>query len=574
MKIHKITLQDFRAFFGPHDIEISGKNLLIYGENGSGKSSLYKAFEHFFEASTSPKDVESNIFTANTAPFVQFELSDGTNYIYQNSEILPNTNQVEFSRIHQQNPFFSYKRILAMYIFDKSDYPEVKLFHLLLDGVLQNVYDPILGKTFGEMYAEIGEDLRQRGNSNRYKRVFAKISSFKIAFGAILEKIETKTNEMLQTYFQHGISLIFYYDNKGDFLSEKVQLDVAYFGKDTPLPYHDFLNEARLSALAICMYLASLKVIPEPPDLKILFLDDIFIGLDMGNRLPLLDILKSEFSAYQIFMTTYDRAWFEVAKRYLDNWQSVEMYVGKDENNMFDVPVIIQSKDYLERAKEYFKAFDYPAAGNYLRKECESCIKSLFKNTKQEMYLLDNEGNIKNTFGALFEALNSYYEDCGIELPKQILYGFKISRNAILNPTSHDDLKSPIYKQELENTFSFVNELRNIQLPTKKKLFDCGDVLIFTYQTQPYNIILNENIFIIENNGQKEIPRLYENPKPYFSIEINDKIIPSIPLKGLTKIIEKEIKTSGKTYNIASEKDFFENLMKNGILVKDILGNF
>ena len=37
---------------------------------------------------------------------------------------------------------------------------------------------------------------------------------------------------------------------------------------------------------------------------KVPFLDDIFIGLDIANRLPLLEILESDFPDYQIFIIT------------------------------------------------------------------------------------------------------------------------------------------------------------------------------------------------------------------------------------------------------------------------------
>ncbi len=54
MKITKIEIKNFRAFYGrPYQINLhrAGKNLLIYGENGSGKSSLYLALECFLESS-------------------------------------------------------------------------------------------------------------------------------------------------------------------------------------------------------------------------------------------------------------------------------------------------------------------------------------------------------------------------------------------------------------------------------------------------------------------------------------------------------------------------------------------
>jgi hypothetical protein len=149
--------------------------------------------------------------------------------------------------------------------------------------------------------------------------------------------------------------------------------------QDTDIPdFNDFLNEARLTSLAICIYLASLKTIPERT-YKILFLDDVFIGLDMGNRIPLLTILKEYFADYQVFITTYDRAFFELAKKQLGNttWKSVEVYVGEYtfNNQKYLKPAIVQSSDNLERAKERFEAFDYPSAGNYLRKYLEDLVK-------------------------------------------------------------------------------------------------------------------------------------------------------------------------------------------------------
>jgi predicted ATP-binding protein involved in virulence len=40
MKIDRIEIVNYKAFIGTHEILVKGKNLFIYGENGSGKSSL------------------------------------------------------------------------------------------------------------------------------------------------------------------------------------------------------------------------------------------------------------------------------------------------------------------------------------------------------------------------------------------------------------------------------------------------------------------------------------------------------------------------------------------------------
>ena len=50
MKITKIVLQGFRAFDEPFELDLDGgKSLLLFGENGSGKSSIYVALKRFFE---------------------------------------------------------------------------------------------------------------------------------------------------------------------------------------------------------------------------------------------------------------------------------------------------------------------------------------------------------------------------------------------------------------------------------------------------------------------------------------------------------------------------------------------
>ncbi len=60
MRITEIEIKNFRAFYGSYQINLhkAGKNLLIYGENGSGKSSLYMALKLFLESAVSSHQFE------------------------------------------------------------------------------------------------------------------------------------------------------------------------------------------------------------------------------------------------------------------------------------------------------------------------------------------------------------------------------------------------------------------------------------------------------------------------------------------------------------------------------------
>jgi wobble nucleotide-excising tRNase len=77
---------------------------------------------------------------------------------------------------------------------------------------------------------------------------------------------------------------------------------------------HHYLNEAKLSAIALSIFFAALKLQPVSR-LRVLALDDVLIGLDMANRMPVLEIIDQHFSNYQVFFFTYDNPWFEVVKR-------------------------------------------------------------------------------------------------------------------------------------------------------------------------------------------------------------------------------------------------------------------
>ena len=55
-KIKQIKLKHFKFFFGELNIDLERKHALIFGENGSGKSSLYWALYTFLQSVFNVKD--------------------------------------------------------------------------------------------------------------------------------------------------------------------------------------------------------------------------------------------------------------------------------------------------------------------------------------------------------------------------------------------------------------------------------------------------------------------------------------------------------------------------------------
>ena len=84
------------------------------------------------------------------------------------------------------------------------------------------------------------------------------------------------------------------------FNNQTIGLEIVFKNKAIDRPQL-FLNEARQSAIGLALYLgARLACAPQTtPHLKLLVLDDVLVGLDHSNRLPVLNVLVNRFSDWQ-----------------------------------------------------------------------------------------------------------------------------------------------------------------------------------------------------------------------------------------------------------------------------------
>ena len=95
---------------------------------------------------------------------------------------------------------------------------------------------------------------------------------------------------------------------------------------------------------------------------------DILIGLDMSNRVKVLDLVHDQFRDWQIVILTYSKAWFERMKDRLkgDNWaapwKAVVLFEEHREQETSPRIVTKGSGDRLEMAASHLRRKDYHGA--------------------------------------------------------------------------------------------------------------------------------------------------------------------------------------------------------------------
>ena len=470
-RITKLEISNFRAFFDRYTVELNkGENLLIYGENGSGKSSFYKSLSNFLSSSQDTafpyirhhnKDTEEgNVsFTFNDYDPTTNTITSAFGEVisFRTDAITTGTEQF-LKTAELTKGFLDYRSLLAVYNHSEA---QPNLFPLIVEILLKE-FIPVGGTNpMGKRFVALKKGIKTARNTRtwQYRNAIPAMAAYETLLRAVLKGVFLQLNAFLIKYFKLNlrvwysltplVATVWWRD-----IPTELRLEIKLNGR---LVAHqsDYLNEARLSALAICLYLAILKRNPQPIDYKVLFLDDVFIGLDLTNRLPILDIIKNEFADYQVFISTYDRHLYELAKRKFetetpDRWKSVELFVGKDsiKNEPVDRPILVVGETHLEKAIQFLHDRikpDYPAAANYFRKALEQLIQDYIpewetvdsENTQLPDYqltqlilrtkrFLGNSGNSTEYIDKINSLLTS-----------------------LLHPLSHHEITSPVYRGEL-----------------------------------------------------------------------------------------------------------------------------
>lgn len=509
--ISKIEIEGFKAFPNYFSLELGDKNLLMYGENGSGKSSIYyalhallqsafksdkgaKYFKVVEDSSTGEGSIVNveNLVNVNqiektkkgeVQPYVRITLDNGNKWIL-NRGGLQSENSADESEIRMMNKnavFINHSYISRFHSARNSE--EINLWNVFVKDILPFCVKTGEDKSLADVfYGIVDEKPHGKKEIDNYIK---RIEDFNNRlYNEVIAEINKKATDTYNQYFKNEddpelvVTLRYFADDDktNNPLSEefflafdkfhgtqyslrypRIGIEVVSDGQPINKP-QSFFNEAKLTAIALSVRFALLNL-ENPDDSGFLALDDMLISLDMSNRMKVVKyLLEVVANKYKIYLFTHDRSLFELTKEivkakdfeYKRSWFFKEIYNNDD---VSENPECFNSDDAFTRAMYHFKKFDYPASANYLRKSVEEMI-SLFPP-----YISRNEDGLekeklRNKIEAAKALLNN--TDGNIDDIQDII----ISLNTMLNPLSHRSIDTNVYRVDLIRVINVLPRLK------------------------------------------------------------------------------------------------------------------
>lgn len=485
--IEKISIQNFKAFREKETFHLKGKNLLVYGPNGSGKSSLYFSLYTHLQADTKPLDKIKKYFEqtepenllnfyerTNKASFIKMILTDNKKKIYtlNKNGLAPNekSKRKTLSEMNLASEFISHRLLINFYNFRNSR--EIDLYSVFDRDIFPFVY--LDGKTilFGDRIKQV-EEKGEKGvgppTSKKFTNWKDEIADLDMELNKLISFIDSNATKFLHDNFKHADLKIvlrlkqgFSFRKSGktnnyELLPPFIKLSIEKIfarGKSKPIDRpQSFLNEGKLTAIALSIRFTLLQRRPTKPKLKILAFDDLLISLDMENRMDVLKLIFNLYEKdYQIFFFTHDWAFYEEVKRFTETETGKWIYYEFDEivNNMK-----LRYKDgktLMQQAKRYFEDRDYNACALALRKLGETVVEN-FLEKKMNM-VFDKKDFV--TFGQKLNEAKNAIDKTNYEMFQKLIL--------------ENDLTDPILKKISEENFTTVKRDMTIDGTKKAKL--------------------------------------------------------------------------------------------------------
>ena len=409
-RLHQIAITNFKAF-RDFKLNLEGRHLLLYGGNGAGKSSLYWALYTFLQSARKPKN--------GIAKYFDPAKPENLLNIHEQREATPRPGEIALTlrdtatrndttyRISQADhgtfrqpailkgdlasDFITYRFFFGFSHFRNSE--KFNLWPLFEKEIL-----PFCVSTSGQSPIDMWQRIRSGdpnpyasrglGGAAAYDTFRNNTEAFARILPGIVDAISSEAQKFYDTHFAAGDpaqvtlklgvttppSAIGSNQNDFRFTQPVVEFGVQIGGHTVTRP-QSFLNEAKLTQLALSVRFAASLVNLHDSDLKLLVLDDLLVSLDMSNRMQVVDILLSDtFDGYQKIILTHELGFFREFRRRIGARHAEWCFMRLDGTADLEIAARNEKSD-LERAESYLQGHDLEEAALFLRKAAEDIAK-------------------------------------------------------------------------------------------------------------------------------------------------------------------------------------------------------
>jgi len=465
--MNSIELENFKAFKNKTTLNIDNKNLLCFGENGAGKSSIYEALKIVF--------FEDRILEPFNRFVTQEEISSAReNYLettYKHKGSLSNysinvnnTTYAEYDTSGYQVCMFS--------LSDKDKRDSLKVLDIL-NALYFNCVEKILIQDFEQIKADLERNINET------------IILFKEDFIIEFEVFE-ENNE------------------KVDYL---INISDPRRNLKTSNSIRHYFNEAKINIIELILQFNYILLKKLDDKKKIIILDDFITSLDSSNRIFITKFLFEKFNDFQIILLTHNLSYYNLCIYLInqiykksDYWKFANVYEIDSKHICFFKASNLTAdlKSQLSLLTNDSRQSEIDGLGNDVRRKFESLLYEFSKllsigafeesskiierlTSNDEIFLKRNGQKLLKSDDLIKEIIDvlddinqnnlnqrirnkiNEFKFSDLTIIKEVIRDLKLYQKTAMHPMSHGAHRGgPIIIKELQESIVLITKLEDL----------------------------------------------------------------------------------------------------------------